>query len=253
MKKIYLITVVTLVAITVADAQNISINNNGAAAHASAMLDVNSPNKGVLIPRVALTGSRDEVTIPSPAVSILIYNTATVPTGFSVFPGYYYWGGTSWIPFASLTSTTAPWYLTGNAGTNPFQAFIGTTDDVPFNIRVNNEAAGRIDRTLFNSFWGYLAGNSITPGNFNSATGAGALRFNTTGSNNTATGASALYVNNGNTNTANGSDALHSNASGFSNVAVGSSALFNSVNTSNLVAVGDSALFKNQADTMSQY
>src|SRR5215211_5671619 len=142
MKKIYLITVIAVIAVTVAKAQNVSINNNGASAHASAMLDVNNPNKGVLIPRVALTGSRDQVTIPSPAVSLLIYNTATVPTGFSVFPGYYYWNGTAWIQLATVTSATAPWLLGGNAGTNPFANFIGTTDDVPFNIRVNNESAG---------------------------------------------------------------------------------------------------------------
>ena len=60
--------------------------------HASAMLDITSSNKGLLIPRVALTSLNDAATIPSPAASLLIFNTATAGSGrFAVSPGYYYW------------------------------------------------------------------------------------------------------------------------------------------------------------------
>ncbi|MGZ4117501.1 MAG: exosporium glycoprotein BclB-related protein, partial [Bacteroidia bacterium] len=50
-----------------ASAQNVGINTTGATPAASAMLDVSSSNKGVLIPRVTLTGTTDATTIPSPA------------------------------------------------------------------------------------------------------------------------------------------------------------------------------------------
>ena len=59
---------------------------------ASAQLDISSTSKGLLIPRVALTGTTDAVTISSPAVSLLVYNTTT---NSYVTPGYYYNSGTS--------------------------------------------------------------------------------------------------------------------------------------------------------------
>ena len=58
----------------------------------SAQLDISSTSKGLLIPRVALTGTTDAVTISSPAVSLLVYNTTT---NSYVTPGYYYNSGTS--------------------------------------------------------------------------------------------------------------------------------------------------------------
>jgi hypothetical protein len=55
------------------------------------MLEVSSPSKGILIPNVALTGSTDPTTIASPAVSLLVYKTATVSDSI---PGYFYNSGT---------------------------------------------------------------------------------------------------------------------------------------------------------------
>lgn len=68
-------------------AQNIGINSAGAVPDASAILDVSSSDKGVLIPRVALTGTNDGSTVSSPANSLLVYNTQTVS---DVTPGFYY-------------------------------------------------------------------------------------------------------------------------------------------------------------------
>ncbi len=60
----------------------------------SSQLDVVSTNKGVLIPRVALTSSSDASTITSGNVeSLLIYNTSN--TG-DVSRGFYFWSGTKW-------------------------------------------------------------------------------------------------------------------------------------------------------------
>lgn len=46
------------------------------------------------------------------------------------------------------------WGLTGNALTVDGTNFIGTTDNVPFNIRVNNEKAGKIDHITSSTFYG---------------------------------------------------------------------------------------------------
>lgn len=53
----------------------------------SSILDVTSTDKGLLIPRIALTSTSDVSTITSPSISLLIYNTATVS---NITPGYFY-------------------------------------------------------------------------------------------------------------------------------------------------------------------
>jgi hypothetical protein len=68
--------------------QDVAVNTDGSAANTSAMMDVKSANKSVLISRVALTGTGDVATISSPATSLMIYNTATAGSGStSVVPG----------------------------------------------------------------------------------------------------------------------------------------------------------------------
>jgi len=47
----------------------------------------------------------------------------------------------------AYTTPASGWSLTGNAGTVDGTNFIGTTDNIPFNIRVNNEKSGRIEAT----------------------------------------------------------------------------------------------------------
>ncbi len=75
--------------------QNIAVNTTGAAANSSAMLDIDATNKGLLIPRVALTQTTSNSPIGASIVtSLLVYNTATIN---DVVPGYYYWDGTQWV------------------------------------------------------------------------------------------------------------------------------------------------------------
>jgi len=84
----------------------LGVNTDGANPDASSMLDIKSTNKGILLPRVALTGTTDAVTVPTPAVSLIVYNTATAG---DVTPGYYYNSGTTgspvWSRFAIGTSS----------------------------------------------------------------------------------------------------------------------------------------------------
>jgi len=54
----------------------------------SAMLDVQSSNKGVLIPRMA---ESDKNSINNPAEGLLIYQTDNAS-------GYYYYDGSNWVP-----------------------------------------------------------------------------------------------------------------------------------------------------------
>ncbi len=115
--------------------------------------------------------------------------------------------------------TTTFWALTGNAGTNPNNNFLGTTDDQPLIIRTNNVNRVRIttggqievlnsarsvslgeraglsqDLTAFryNVFVGFHAGAATETGIRNVAVGSGALSQNIDGSSNTALGSNAM-------------------------------------------------------------
>lgn len=70
MNKIYILILVFMCQITLA--QNIGINSTGAAPNNSAMLDVASNNKGLLIPRMT---SVLRLSISSPANSLLVFDT----------------------------------------------------------------------------------------------------------------------------------------------------------------------------------
>ncbi|GHT36495.1 hypothetical protein AGMMS49574_28320 [Bacteroidia bacterium] len=60
----------------------------------SAILEVNATDKGVLLPKVALTGTTDNTTISTPAVGLLVYNTGANP--LYTRQGYMFWNGTEW-------------------------------------------------------------------------------------------------------------------------------------------------------------
>lgn len=74
----------------------------------SAVLDIESTNKGVLFPRVALTAANLAGPIVSPATGLTVFNTATDGTApNTVTPGYYYWNGSRWVKLAVETPPIA--------------------------------------------------------------------------------------------------------------------------------------------------
>lgn len=114
--------------------QNIGINTSGATPDASAGLDISFTDKGLLIPRVNITNLNAASPITSPATSLLVYNT-NATTGL----GYYYWDGSRWVNLS-----TNAWKITGNAGTNPTNNFLGTTDNQALVFRTNNTERMRV-------------------------------------------------------------------------------------------------------------
>src|SRR5580704_12082778 len=54
---------------------------------ASAQIDISNAHKGMLPPRVALTGTTDVSTIASPATGLIVYNTTVTS---DVVAGYYF-------------------------------------------------------------------------------------------------------------------------------------------------------------------
>jgi len=108
------ILLVGLSVIKVIGQNNVGINATGSNPNSSAGLDVDFTDKGVLIPRVALTQTTSNAPIGASVVtSLLVYNTATVN---DVTPGYYYWNGTKWVQLLTSSQgctscTTAGWNL----------------------------------------------------------------------------------------------------------------------------------------------
>ncbi len=101
MKTIFLTLGIWLVAF-LSNAQSIGISSNGSAPDSSAILDIKSNNKGILLPRVLLTSLVDSLTIRKPAVSLIVFNTNTnLPGG----AGFYVWNGKSWDIIFSTANT----------------------------------------------------------------------------------------------------------------------------------------------------
>lgn len=90
---------------------------------ASAILEVKSTSKGVILPKVSLLGVSDITTIPNPTAGLLVYNLASVG-GLNV--GYTYWDGTQWATFLDIFSPTTGWGLSGNALSGG--EFLGSTN-----------------------------------------------------------------------------------------------------------------------------
>ncbi|GIV26827.1 MAG: hypothetical protein KatS3mg027_0641 [Bacteroidia bacterium] len=130
------------------NAQNVGINPTGTPPNNSAGLDVDFPNKGLLVPRVALTSTTDGATIPSPATSLLVYNTGA---GGLTPAGYYYNAGTpgspNWVRLLITGTPSDTWLTLGNAGTTAGTHFVGTTDNVDLVFKTNNLERMRITST----------------------------------------------------------------------------------------------------------
>ncbi len=223
----------------------------------SALLELQSTNKGFLPTRVSLVATNNTLPLtesPLPA-GMIVYNLATAGTvPYNITPGLYYYNGSFWVRFAD-----AAWNLLGNAGTTDGTNFLGTTDNVPLNFRVNNFKAGRIESTTYsantsfgyqalysnttgtaNNAFGWVALSGNTSGNDNVAIGNGALQGNTTGSNNVAVGQWALNeccTTGNDDNTAVGEGALD-HTTGIGNTAVGGSALINNYTGTYNTAIG---------------
>ena len=251
---------------------------------ASAKIDITSSNKGLLIPRVALTSTTDATTIPTPATSLLIYNTATAGSSpNNVTPGFYYNSGTStspiWTKLATATSTNE-WSLAGNTGISEPASpsvygtsvigssdnFLGTKDVKDLTFGTNSIERMRIKSTTGNIGIGTANPtaklevanadakiNTLTIGKGggsqfeNTAIGADALQFNTSsGDQNTAIGFRVLNINNiGRLNTAAGAYTLKNNTTGSYNTGFGTGSLINNSTGNGNIGIGFNAMAAN--------
>jgi len=96
-------------------AQNVGINN--AAPDPTALLDLFSTDKGLLVPRLS---SAQRTGIAGPAHGLLVFDTT--------LDLFFYSDNGLWVP---LLGGRNGWSLLGNSGTDPSINFLGTTDAQP--------------------------------------------------------------------------------------------------------------------------
>lgn len=216
----------------------------------SAVLDINSSDKGLLIPRMSL---QQRNAINNPADGLMVYQTGD-KGGFYFFEGK----ANEWKPITearAVAGVDGDWTLQGNAA--GATDFIGTTNAQSLTFKVNNINAGQIAATSGNTYFGAYTGNSNVSGTgtgtINTAIGNSSMFANTNGRSNVAVGANALRSNTvGNFNVGLGVDALRNNSISTSNIAIGTNALKNSTGNGAVgdnTAIGGNALTSNTTGT----
>lgn len=144
---IMLAALASLFPINRANAQNIGINQTGNLPDVSAMLDVSSNNKGLLIPRM---NRSQRLSIPAPANGLMIYQTDDTI-------GFWYNDAGNWKPI--MWSVTAGTGLTGGqilsngtiglANTSVVAGTYGTADSFPtFTVNATGQLTFAGNRAL---------------------------------------------------------------------------------------------------------
>ncbi len=119
MKKACLtITVIILSIISVFAQQSVAINNTGASANSSAMLDVASTNKGLLIPRMTTV---QRTGILNKAVGLMVFDTNT--------NSFWYFQSSGWSELQN--TSTNPWQKYGNDIYNNNSGNVGIGTSAP--------------------------------------------------------------------------------------------------------------------------
>lgn len=215
MRRFLFLMVATLGTATVSNAQSFSINTDGSIADTSAILDIKSTSKGVLVPRMT---KAERNLIFQPATGLLIFQSGPDSSGF------HYYNGTAWV-WLSNASPSVGWLTTGNAGTDSTVNFLGTLDAKPIMFRYNNTGMGQLNPGIGSYFIGKGAGLFNNGINYNVAMGDSAMANNTTGGENTALGyysqKGQAGLSTGGANTSLGARSLMSITTGGQNVAIG--------------------------------
>ncbi len=188
---------------------------------ASSALDIKSSNAGLLIPRINLSSTTDNITIPNPANALLVYNLSTVS---DIVPGFYYWD-TKWKKISSNSGSTddTHWKLDGNTLATGTE-FLGSRNYFPLIFKANN-----VQIAKFHPNGGINLGvNSVTHPdgsiaigqNANSSNQVGALAL---GFSSNASGYRSTAIGYGATSSNNDAVAIgfNSNVSGIYSAAIG--------------------------------
>lgn len=203
--KIIKTLIILSISISISYGQSVGINSDNSAPDGSAILDVKSTTKGILVPR--MTSAQRQI-ITTPASGLLVFDTTT--------GSFWFYNNASWTNLVS----------SGSGGTN--------ISDVDNDTKVEVELTPDDDAIRFTTSGVDMAkmdGTTLHIGTPEQSIYIG----NDAGINNA----------NAKQNVAIGYKSLEQNTSGEYNIAIGSQSLNNITTHSSLIAIGDSSLFSN--------
>src|SRR5690606_17926289 len=89
------------------------IGQNPLASNPNAALEIESSNKGLLLPRLELQATNLATPLTAHERGMVVYNTASAGTDVTaVTPGYYYNDGAKWVRIATgADAKTKPWFV----------------------------------------------------------------------------------------------------------------------------------------------
>src|SRR5690349_9166634 len=95
----------------------VKIGDNSTTINTASLLELETTNKGFVLPRVSITSTSSSSPLASALLTgTVVYNTNSSITGGSG-AGVYYWDGSKWNFLASTSTALNYWSLTGNSGT----------------------------------------------------------------------------------------------------------------------------------------
>lgn len=220
------VTFFIVVALSFGAAAQVKLGANPRTINANSILEMETSNKGILLPRVALAGTDVFTPLSAHIRGMTVYNTATANTGtaIAVSPGYYYNTGVQWVRILNqndldLRLLGSQNHITRDAGTGGIGISVGTGAD---NIGIGT-----------NVFF------ANTSGWGNVAVGTDNLKASTTGITNVAIGFSNLIKSQtGSTNIGLGYQTFNNLTAGNNNIGIGFNAGLNVSAGSNNVAIG---------------
>lgn len=151
-----LISLFTLLTFQQISAQGVSINEDGTDPDVSAMLDIQSTTKGLLIPRVNFI---EMYTISNPAIGLLVYCTSD--------NNFYFYNGGAWNKIVG--SDDNDWTLDGNDmySNNSGLIGIGTTNYLPTHkLTVENSESEYVLRLIGDGTYGENAKLNFGDGDY---------------------------------------------------------------------------------------
>ncbi|MCX6269577.1 MAG: hypothetical protein NTW16_19860 [Bacteroidetes bacterium] len=217
----------------------VGISTDSSIPDPSAMFEVKSTTKGMLIPRLTTS---ERTAILSPAPGLLVYDTNT--------QSFWFYKATGWTELVGGGCGTSSSFIHDANNDTKVQ-----TEKYPNEDMVRFDLAG-IERMvlypnrleLLHTNYNFLLGSNtgtLTTGIHNTGLGMNVLSSNITGFDNTAAGYGSLYNNTGDFNTALGSQTLYYNTSGYENTALGYLSLNSNIDGNYNTGIGSHALNTN--------
>ncbi len=235
-----IVVVISLIAEKTVQAQGVGIGTVDP--DKSAILDLSSSDKGLLLPRMSL---KNRSGIDNPAKGLMVYQT-------DYLSGIYVYNGTDWTALGNTeakltTADNSVWGTTGNTGLDGSTNFLGTTDETPLVFKVNNQFSGKIDPKRGNLYFGFKTG-AISDSYNSVVLGALAMQKASSSGNNISIGFQSMFSNEtGGHNVSIGTGALAANIHGGSNVSLGSLSGYKSTGSGN-VFIGFQAGYAEQGN-----